>query len=290
MQFVVNGLVTGAAYALVALSFSVVFRVGRFFNFTHAAVFTWAGYFGYLCWTILGLSLWAGALLSVCLSAVLGVLLELSVYMPLHRRRASGVVLLLVSLGLYTIMQNTISMLFGDEIKRLSGNTVAEGLSVWGARATRIQLAIVIICVVVFVAFGILLRLSPFGTRLRAVADDPDLAAIQGVQVHRFRLAASALGSGLAAVVSLLMGLDVGITPTVGLNALMMGVVAVIAGGVDSTPGIFLGGILLGLAQHLGVWKIGTQWQDAIAFAVLILFLVLRPQGFFGKPLRKAAV
>jgi branched-chain amino acid transport system permease protein len=89
---------------------------------------------------------------------------------------------------------------------------------------------------------------------------------------------------------AILVALDVDMTPTMGLNALMMGIVAMIVGGIGSVPGTTLGGLLLGLAQHLGVWKIGSEWQDAIAFAILLLFLLLRPQGFFGRRVRKVEV
>jgi branched-subunit amino acid ABC-type transport system permease component len=96
-------------------------------------------------------------------------------------------------------------------------------------------------------------------------------------------LFAFAVGSGLAGAAGILVAIDVDMTPTMGMNALMMGVVAVIVGGVDSIAGVAFGAILLGLAQHLGVYVVGSQWQDAIAFGLLLLFLLLRPQGLLGR-------
>ena len=99
-----------------------------------------------------------------------------------------------------------------------------------------------------------------------------------------------ALGSALAGVAAILAALDTDMRPTMGFDALLMGVVAAVVGGIGSIPGAFLGGLLLGLALNLGVWKLSTGWQDAIAFSLLILFLVFRPQGFFGLPLRRKSV
>jgi branched-subunit amino acid ABC-type transport system permease component len=111
-----------------------------------------------------------------------------------------------------------------------------------------------------------------------------------GINSDRVIFWAVALGSVLAGIAGILVALDVDMTPTMGMNALLMGVAAVIIGGVDSLPGVALGALLLGMAQHLGVWKISSQWQDAIAFFILLMFLLFRPQGFLGKRVKKVSV
>src|SRR5207253_7257264 len=109
-----------------------------------------------------------------------------------------------------------------------------------------------------------ILRFARFGRRLRAIANDPNLSAIVGIDINKTVLAAFAVGSALAAGAAINISLDTDITPTMGFGALLMGVVAAIVGGVGSIPGAMLGGLLVGLAQQLGVWKLPTQWQDAI--------------------------
>jgi len=125
---------------------------------------------------------------------------------------------------------------------------------------------------------------------MRALAANPELARVVGMDADRVVLYTFLVGSALCGAAGVLISLDIDMTPTMGLSALLMGVVAAIAGGIGSLPGAALGALLLALAQHLGVWKIPSQWQDAIAFAVLLVFLVFRPAGVFGARLRKVRV
>lgn len=167
---------------------------------------------------------------------------------------------------------------------------MTEGLSVFGARVTLIQISMIAVSVLLSALCWVFIEYSSKGKAMSAVANDPELARIVGVESDQVILFTFALGSALAAIASILISFDTDMTPMMGFNALLMGVVAAIVGGIGSIPGALLGGLLVGMAQHLGVWKLPTQWQDAIVFVILILFLLFRPQGFLGKPLRQAAV
>lgn len=290
MQFLLNGLIAGSAYALIALSFALIYLPTRFFHFAHGAVFAWGAYFGYICFVLLKLPPWMALPLAVGMTAVLGMVLEVAIYRPLQRRGATGLVLLLASLGLYVVLQNLISLLFGDEVKSLRGGQVVEGYPVFGARITPIQIWMIFASLASFALIWAVLKFTKFGKALRAVASDPELALVHGVDSERIILGAFAFGSGLAGLAAILVALDVDMTPTMGLNALMMGIVAMIVGGVGSVPGTLLGGLLLGLAQHLGVWKVGSEWQDAIAFTILLAFVLFRPYGVMGRPMKKTTV
>jgi branched-chain amino acid transport system permease protein len=212
------------------------------------------------------------------------------VYRPLRRKGTTPLILLLSSLGIYIVLQNIISMTFGDETKTLRSGIVQEGIEIFGARITPIQITIVIVSMVLLVGCWALMKYAKMGRAMRAVASDPNLALMSGIDTDKVILFAFALGSALAAVAAILISYDIDMTPTMGMNALMMGVVAVIVGGVGSIPGAALGGFLLAFAQNFGVWKISSQWQDAIAFVILLLFLLYRPYGFFGKKIRKVEV
>lgn len=289
-QLFINSIIAGSVYTLVAVSFSLIYSTTRFFHFAHGAVYTFSPYFAYLFTIILGLPLAFSIPLAICSSTLVGMLTELLIYKPLRRQGTTPLVLLLASLGIYIILQNIISMSFGDDTKTLRSGIVTEGLEFIGARITPIQIAIIIVSFALLVFCRALLKFTKLGTAMRAVASDPDLSLVTGIDTDKTILVAFAVGSALAGVAALLISFDIDMTPTMGMNALMMGVVAVIIGGVGSIAGAALGGFLLAFAQNFGVWKISSQWQDAIAFVILLAFLLYRPYGFFGKKIRKVEV
>jgi len=289
-QILLNSIVAGSIFALLAFGFSVVYVTTKFFHFAHGVIFTLGAYFTYLYASIIGLSLIISIPLAILSATLIGILIELIVYRPLRRKGTTPLILLLSSLGIYIVLQNLISMTFGDDTKTLRSGIVQEGIEIFGARITPIQIMIVIVSMVLLVGCWALMKFTKMGRAMRAVASDPNLALVSGIDTDKVILFAFALGSALAAVAAILISYDIDMTPTMGMNALMMGVVAVIVGGVGSIPGAALGGFLLAFAQNFGVWKISSQWQDAIAFIILLLFLLYRPYGFFGKKIRKVEV
>ncbi|MBU4184942.1 MAG: branched-chain amino acid ABC transporter permease [Proteobacteria bacterium] len=290
IQVLINSISAASVYTLIALGFSLIYSTTRFFHFAHGAVYVSGPYFAYLFHSLLDVSLVFSLPLAVASSSILGIALEVFIYKPLRTKGSTSLILLLASLGIYIMIQNIISMIFGDDTKTLRSGLVREGLEFFGARITIIQLTIIIVCFVLLIACWILMNYTKIGNAMRAVASDPELALISGTDPDRVILFAFAIGSALAGIAAILISFDIDMTPTMGMNALMMGVVAVIIGGVGSIPGIALGALLLGMAQHIGVWKIGSQWQDAIAFVILLIFLLFRPQGFLGKKIKKANI
>jgi len=226
-----------------------------------------------------------------CMSACLvGWMMELFIYKPLRKRGATSIILLLASLGLYIVLQNLISMIFGDDTKSIRTWPVVAGREMLGARITDVQIIIIAVSIVLVALVAGFLAVAKTGKAMRAVANNKELANISGINSDKVILISFAIGSALAGIAGILVAMDVDMTPTMGMNALMMGVVAMIVGGVGSIWGIALGALLLALAQNLGVWYISSQWQDAIAFAILLIFLLFKPEGFFGKKVRKAEV
>ena len=290
MQVAINAVVASSTILLLALGFALIFGTTRFFHFAHAAVFVVSAYAAYAGETLLGMPMGAACVAAMAVGVMLGCVLELGIYRPLRRRRASALILLLASMGLYIVLQNSVSMIFGDDAKMLHSGVVEEGFAVLGARITPISLLIVCVSVASVIGVAVLSSKTGLGRAMRAVADDTELARIRGIRADRVILATFAIGSGLAAVAGILTALDVNMRPTMGMSALMLAIVAVIIGGVSSIGGIVLGSLFLAVAQQVAIWQLGSQWQDAVAFAMLLVFLLARPQGIFGKPLRKAQV
>lgn len=290
MQLIVNALVSASSIYLVGIGFALIFQTTKFFHFAHGIVFTTGAYSTFLFKVWLGLPNLFSLSLGIVLSALLGCSMELYIYRPLRRKGASSLILLLASLGIYIVLQNIISMVFGDDTKTIRSGAVREGINIFGARITPIQIVLICVSLSLAITVWVILNKTKMGKAMRAVANDRELASVSGIESDNVMLGSFVVGSALAAVAGILVALDVDMVPTMGLNTLMMCVVAVIIGGVGSIPGVALGALLLAIAQHLGVWKISSQWQEAVAFVVLLAFLLFRPEGFLGKKVKKAAV
>ena len=289
-QLILNSIISCSEFCLIAVSFSIIYQITRFFHFAHAVVYTSGAYFAFLFSQLLWLPLYISIPLAIVCACLIGCMMEWFVYKPLRKKDSTKLILLLASLGIYIVLQNVISMVFGDDTKSIRTWPVVEGLNIFGARITPVQIVIVVSSLLLVVMVAGYLMLGKTGKAMRAVANDAELANISGINSDRVILISFALGSALAGAAGILVSLDVDMTPTMGMNALMMGVVAMIVGGVGSIRGIILGSLLLALAQNFGVWYISSQWQDAIAFAILLIFLLFKPEGFFGKKLRKVHV
>ena len=286
-QVFINGLIAASWFTLVGVGFGLIFQVAKFFHFTHGIVFTAGAYLAFIFHKC-GFHLYISIFLAIIIAALLGASFELLVYRNI-RHRSSPLVLLLTSLGIYILIQNLISIGFGDGT-RILRDGISKSVDVFTARITSIQIVTICISVVCVIILALFQRRSRIGIFVRAVANDPELAHISGIHINRIILLVFILGSALAGIGGILIALDVDMNPDMGMNALMMGIVAVIIGGVNSSYRIAIGALLLAMAQHFGAWFIGSQWQDAIAFIILVLFLLFKPEGFFGKKVQSASV
>ena len=287
-QLLVNGLISGSSLGLLAVSFAIIYQTARFFHFAHASVYTVAAYIAYLFNRSLNLPLFIAIAISILLTSIAGWLIYATTYLPIIKRQASSTSLLLVSLGLMVAIQNVVAMCFGDELKTLSTGPIAQGTNIGGALITSVQ-AITILCsasaVILLVIF---LQKTQLGLSLRSVADNSQLALVIGIDPDKVTGSAFAVGSALAAISSVLAAFDTGLTPTMGFNALLLAVVAVVLGGVGSIPGALLGGFAIGMIRNLVAAFIPTAWLDSMIFLVLIGFLLFRPYGLLGElPVRR---
>lgn len=288
VQLFANGFLVGVSLALLAVGFSIQYSACCFFPFTFGMTYTGA------CYAMLAAAAWMplsiAAAIGVTVGALLGILLEWCLYAPLRQKGLGSLALMLTSIGAYIVLQNVISLLFGDDTHSVRNWTTMPGRNLLGARVTDIQIISALLSVVAVIAAIAFLHYSTWGRRLRAVSGDEALARVIGIRVDRAILLATGVGSGLAAFAGVLMALDMDSLPTMGFRVLLLAMVSAIVGGLGSLKGAVTGGIFVGLVQHVAVWKISTQWQDAILFTILIAFLIFRPQGFFGVLTRKARI
>jgi branched-chain amino acid transport system permease protein len=289
-QFVANGLIAGSAYAIFALSFSIIYTPCRFLHFAHGAAFLFGAYIFYSVRIYFGLPFSLCFCAALIGTALLGMGMEAFMYRPLRHRGASNTVMLLASIGMYIVLQNIISLMFGDSVRSFRSGMVATGIEIFGARVTSVQLGTFASALACAILVWCWLRFTVMGKMIRAVANEPQLALACGVANERVLLCVFAVGSALAALGGVFLSADVDMTPSFGLSALMSGVVAVIVGGIGRISAALAGGFFVGLVQHLGIWILGSTCQDVITFLILLLFLLARPQGFFGSPVRRTVV
>lgn len=276
-QVIANGLISSSVYLLVALAFGSSYAVLRFFDFSLAAVLVIAPYVAVLL-TSWHVPIGYAILVGVTASIAAGILLHLVAFEPLRQRGCSSVELLLASLGLYVVIQNLISVMFGDDAKRLVAG-LGEPIECFGARLTVLQVVLILSAASAAIGLGFLFAKSAFGLSLRAVADDSDLACIIGMDVRKTVLCAVAIGSALGGVAGVFLALDVAVTPTGGLKPLLGGIVAVVVGGSRTVRGPVLAALLIGELEHLSTLVLGSLWKDAVVFGLLIVVLLVRPRG-----------
>lgn len=190
--------------------------------------------------------------------------------------------MLILSLGVYIIFQNLISVFFGDDIKALAKGEVKVGNEFFGAYITDVQIITIITATGVFLLTLFIWYKTRFGKAIRAIALNPELAQIFGIPRDKIIILSFALGSAYAGLAGLLVGFDTGITPTMGFSLLLYGVVAMIIGGTESLMGLLVGALILAVTQNLTAYYLDTKWTDAITYAILIMFLIFRPYGVSG--------
>lgn len=281
-QLIINGVIAGSIYALMALGFSVIYRTVKFFHFAHGVVYAAGAYLAYTFAISLGINIVISFFLAVIVSAIAGVLIDRLVYKPLRKHKAPNLVFLMASFGVFIFVQNLLQLIYGAQILTIRTGEVKEGRHFLGAVITDIQITILTVSVFLCIALWLFIKYTKLGKAMRAVADDPLAASIVGINPERIILAAFAIGSALAGAAGILISLETNIEPTMGMNAILKGIIASIIGGIGSIPGAMLGGLFLGLAENLGIWKISAGWKDCIAFVILIVFLLLRPGGIMG--------
>ena len=281
-QLAINGFISGGIYALIALGFSVIYRTVKFFHFAHGAVYAIGAYIAYSLIISLGFNPIVSFFLAAALAGIVGVLIDRLVYWPLRKRKAPNLVFLIASFGVFIFVQNLLQLIYGAQILTIRTGPVKEGHHFLGAVITDTQILILLVAVTLFIGLWLFIKKTKLGKAMRAVADDPLAASVVGINPERSILAAFAIGSALAGAAGILISLETNIEPTMGMNAILKGIIASIIGGIGSIPGAIFGGLFLGIAENLGIWKISAGWKDCIAFVILIVFLLVRPGGIMG--------
>lgn len=279
-QLVVNGLVNGSHYALLALGFGLIFGTTRITHFAYGPVYALSAYG---CWfaAARGAPLGLAVLAGIATGLVAGVLAYLVVYRPFERKGSPPLVILIASLGLFILLENAIGVVFGTDTKVVPAPP--SSVFLWGPLVvTGVQLTQVAALVIVTGALSLFLTRTRFGKAVLAMTDNAEMARVIGIDTLRVSMVAFAVGSAIAAIPACLILVKDGATAHMGFLAVFMAFVAVVVGGVGSLRGAVVGGLALGLIESTGMVRIPTEWQSSVAFVVLFVVLLVRPRGLFG--------
>jgi branched-chain amino acid transport system permease protein len=282
LQLLCNGIVTGCALGLVAVSFSFIYATTRIFHVAHAGVYTLGGY---VAWSMLGHGFPPAVafLTAIAASTALGALIQVLLYARLERSRATHLVVLIASLGTLAIIQNVLAAIYTADILRFNLPWGSEVFRIAGdVRLTMTQILTVIISLA---AYGGVLWFSNgtiLGKQIRAVASNPFLAEITRLHPRRVHIYVMAIASALVCLPGVLVPMDFGLQPYNGITPLLTATIAMIAGGIGSITGAFVLAIVITELQNMSLLFIPGEWSIGVTFFIFVIFMLFRPTGLFA--------
>jgi branched-chain amino acid transport system permease protein len=281
LQLLLNALVAGAIYALIASGLSFIYATTRVFHLAHGFVVACAGYVFWWAWQEHRLPVVVSALVACCVACAVGLLMNEFIYEPLRMRKTKGLGYLVATIALLMFGNALLIALFGAQPHSLNIQTSVYDLS--GARISLLQIGILCTTAVLLVGTLLLIRNTKFGKAMRATADSETVAEILGINTRNVRRLTFLLGSLLGGIAGVLVSLEFNIDPNMGVMLAIKGFTAMVIGGAGSMGGVIVGSVLLGGAEQAAVWFFGSGWKNAMAFALLFLFLLAKPTGLFWR-------
>ncbi|MGE0255343.1 MAG: branched-chain amino acid ABC transporter permease [Alphaproteobacteria bacterium] len=279
LQVLIYGIVLGSIVTLGAIGVSLVFSILRFAHFAHGDLMTVGAYLALAGVATLGLPLWLAAPLAMAGAVVVAVAIDALLYNRL--RRTAPVILLIASIGVALILRSAVELVWGFATE-VYVQGIALPMRFGDLRVKADHLWIVGGTVVLVVLLHLFLRHARAGKAMRAVADDPDLAQVSGIDVRRVVLWTWAIAAVLAAAGGIFLGMDTRLHPTMGRNLVLVVFAAAIVGGIGRPYGAIAGGMLVGVATELSTLVFDPVYKPAVAFAMMVAALVARPTGLFA--------
>lgn len=290
-QQIVNAISLGGVYALFALGFTLIFGVLNIVNLAHGAVFMIGAYVALKAVVVLRLPLPVAILVAMLVTAAVGWFLDKFIFAPLRARQAPHLAPMIATIGVAITLTSLIEGTFGSENLRFPAEVLpAEILSMGGVQITWLELEIIVLAFALMALLLWALKRTGAGRALRGLAESPKAAALMGVNVESFFRVTSIIAALLGGAAGVLIALYANaVSPHMGQPMLHKGIAVVILGGMGDIRGALLGGFFLGFAEVLSVAYIGSNMRDAIAFGLLFVVLLLRPQGLFGHVAQRRA-
>jgi len=291
-QQLINGLTVGGVYALIALGYTMVYGILELINFAHGEIYMLGAYLGIILFAFftatgltsysLTLSLLLTAVISVLFCSAYGLTVERIAYRPL--RKAPRLSPLISAIGMSIFLQNYVMLTQGATDRVFPHLFETSGFGLLGARLTYLQVSIIALSCLLMSSLHLFVTRTRMGRAMRAVAQDRVMASLVGINIDHVISLTFLIGSGLAAVAGIMIAMYYGLVNYyIGYIAGIKAFTAAVFGGIGSIPGAMFGGIFLGLLESMGAAYISSEYKDAYAFVVLIIVLLIKPSGIFGK-------
>lgn len=277
-----NGLSLGAIYALGAVGLTLVYGILKLVNFAHGDFLTFGAYMAYLVNVTWDLPLVFAIAFAIAATALLGIGFEKTMWAPMRKRGAGMLQLLLMALGLAFVIRYSIQFIWGTELRQLDVNNTSS-VEFLDLRIGRTQLTVIVVGFAALLATGLMLRLTLLGKRMRALSDDLDLAETSGINTSRVILYTWLFAAGLAGLAGVFAGAITQLQPELGFELLLPIFAAVVLGGIGNAFGALAAGIVLGVVIEMSTFIVAPGLKLAVGFLILIVVLIIRPQGIFGQ-------
>ncbi len=257
-------------------------------HLSHAITLTYGSYITYVFVVNQGFPLFISIIFSVFFGIALMLLVNQFLYRPLQKRNVENWQILIASLGIYVVLQNVISLIWGDRMLSFRNWPIQEGHQFAGAYITTVQITTIVVSLGFFMLIWLFLVKTTIGQNIKAITSNSQLASLLGISKNKTIKWSFIIGSGLGAIAGILIASDIDMTPTMGFNWLLYGVVAMIIGGTGKMGYLLFGALLLATSQQLAAYYLDSKWMNTTAYIILIIFLYFRPYGFSGQALKKA--
>ena len=280
LQYFVNGVLVGANYAIIAVGLTIIFGLMNIANFAHGQFYMLGGFATYTLVNAFGINYFAAIILAVVLVTGFGILLDRLIFVRLRSRSLISSVM--VTIGLAILLENVALLIWGARPDAIDTPFSMMPMQVGPLFITEMRVFALVVTLTTIASLHLFLRYSRWGIAVRATFQQPEAAALSGVDVDRLYSLSFGVGAGLAALGGALLGSIFFVYPTMGNLPTLKAFIVVILGGMGSFPGAILGGLLLGLAESFGAY-FSSQYKDAIGFLLVIVVLLLRPDGLFKR-------
>lgn len=284
LEQIINGITLGSIYAIIALGFTLVFGVLGIINMAHGEIFMVGAFVGVTTTGVLGWPLWLAFIAAIVVTSILGYLLERFTLRPLRGKKGvSHLAPLISTIGVSILLENLSHHIFGAGNKPFNTPFSEISINIGSITVYLVQIVIFVISILLMIGLTVWLSKTKAGKALRATADNLETASILGVDTKKIIILTVVVASAIGGIAGILVGMAFNsVSPQMGLSMGLKGLAIIILGGMGNVKGAMVGGLILGLSETMLVAYGDSGYRDAIAFIMIIVILLLRPQGIFG--------